>query len=131
MQDIQTMLRALRRPALLIRAARFGQGGYQRSRDLRRILRRAEPPAPGAAAMALLEREAALEDARRAGAPGYTFAAHIEVLTALMGEARLLAARAAPAEASPQAKASGSSALRLATNASSASRTPSSSGGGA
>ena len=118
MQDIDAMLRAIRRPALLIRAARFGQAGYERRRDLRRVLRVAECPAPGPAAIALIEAEAAAEAARRAGTAGYSVAAHVEVLIALMAEARLLAARA---EASPQAKASGSSALRRATKASSAS----------
>lgn len=93
MTDIMTLLRALRRPALLIRAARIGQEGYDRKRDLGRILRTARLPAPGAAAMALMEREAELDERRREGSAAYTFGAHVEVLAALMAEARAVAAR--------------------------------------
>lgn len=91
MTDLMTLLRNLRRPALLIRAARIGQGDYVRRRDLARILRTSRLPAPGAAVMALMEREADLDERRRAGSAGYTAAAHVEVLAALMAEARSLA----------------------------------------
>ena len=93
MTDIMTLLRALRRPALLIRAARIGQASYDRRRDLGRILRTGRLPAPGAAAMALVEREAELDERRREGSAAYTFASHVEVLAALMAEARAVAAR--------------------------------------
>ena len=94
MTDIMTLLRMLRRPPLLIRAARIGQCDYRRARDLGRILRVSSPPAPGPAVMALMEREAELDERRRGGAGGYMAAAHIEVLAALMAEARALAAEA-------------------------------------
>ena len=93
MIDVMSLLRSLRRPALLIRAARIGQEDYSRERDLARILRSGRPPAGGAAVMALLEREADLDERRRAGSAGYTFGSHVEVLAALMAEARALAAR--------------------------------------
>jgi hypothetical protein len=93
MIDLMTLLRGLRRPALLIRAARIGQGDYVRRRDLARILRTSRLPASGAAVMALMEREAELDERRRSGAAGYTVAAHVEVLAALMAEARGLADR--------------------------------------
>ena len=92
MTDIMTLLRGLRRPPLLIRAARIGQEGYVRRRDLARILRTSRPPAPGAAVMALMEREAELDERRRAGSAAYTIATHVEVLAALMAEARAVAA---------------------------------------
>lgn len=93
MNDILTLLRGLHRPALLIRAARIGQGDYVRGRDLSRVLRTNALPSPGAAAMALVEREAELNERRLSGASGYVAAAHIEVLAALMAEARVLQRR--------------------------------------
>lgn len=92
MTDILSLLRALCRPALLIRAARIGQASYDRQRDLGRILRTGRLPAPGAAAMALMEREAELEERRREGSAAYTYGTHVEVLAALMAEARVVAA---------------------------------------
>ncbi len=38
MTDFHTVLANLRRPRLLIRAARFGLQDYRRDRDLRRLL---------------------------------------------------------------------------------------------
>ena len=93
MNDVNTMLRALRRPAILIRAARIGQEGYVRRRDLARILRTTPLPGPGAAIMALMDREAELDERRREGSLTYTAASHVEVLAALMAEARALAAQ--------------------------------------
>ncbi|PYF13006.1 hypothetical protein C8J30_101391 [Rhodobacter viridis] len=80
----------LRRPKLLIRAARFGQKDYERGRDLKRLLAARDLPRPEEALRALLAEEDALETARRDGAAGYSFLRHIEVLIAMMAEARLL-----------------------------------------
>lgn len=80
----------LRRPRLLITAARFGLAEYDRARDLRRILRDAKPPAPAAAIARLIEEEAGLDETRRAGEATYSVARHVDVLIALMGEMRLL-----------------------------------------
>lgn len=90
MTDLMTLLRGLRRPALLIRAARLGQRDYLRRRDLARILRTSRLPGHGAAVVALMEREADLDERRRSGAAGYTAASHVEVLAALMAEALAL-----------------------------------------
>lgn len=83
----------LRRPALLIRTARAGQGDYQRKRALKRLLRLAEPPAPGAALALLRQEEARLENLRRAGAAGYALTRHVDLLIALLAEMRLVAAQ--------------------------------------
>jgi len=85
----QTALSGLRRPKLLIRAARFGLAEYDRERSLGRVLRSPFAPAPGFAVSRLLETEAQLEAARRAGTAGYAPSRHVEVLIALMAEARL------------------------------------------
>lgn len=94
MQDLLTMISSLRRPGLLIRAARFGVEDYDRNRHLPRLLRATEPPRPGVAVIKLLELEASLEDRRSAKAADYSIARHLDVLIALLGEARVLKATA-------------------------------------
>lgn len=89
-------LAALRRPRLLIQAARHGLADYDRNRDLRRLLAAPRPPAPEQAVAALIAYESRLESARRAQDAGYSVARHVEVLIAILAEARL-AARAAAA----------------------------------
>lgn len=89
MTDVTALLADLRRPRLLIRAARFGLSEYRRDRDLRRLLPAAAPASPEAALPCLLSEEDRLERRRRAGDAGYSVARHIEVLIALMAEARL------------------------------------------
>jgi hypothetical protein len=84
-------LEALRRPRLLIRAARHGLAEYDRNRDLRRLLAAPAPPPPERAVAQLLASEARLEAARRAQDAGYSVARHVEVLIALIAEARLAA----------------------------------------
>lgn len=81
----------LRRPALLVRAARIGLGGYRRARDLGRILGAPAPEQPGRALPALGALERDLELRRRTGVGGYLPSAHVAVLTALMAEARAAA----------------------------------------
>ena len=90
MTDLTELLTSLRRPRLLIRAARFGQTGYNRNRDLRRLIQTPVAPAPETALRRLLEAEAEAETARRAGEAAYNLVRHIELLIAMMAEARLL-----------------------------------------
>ena len=90
MTESLNRLAGLARPRLLIRAARAGLAHYHRNRDLARILRGPAPADPEAAIDALLEREAAIEQRRRAHDAGYDLGGHIEVLIAVMAEARLL-----------------------------------------
>lgn len=94
MQDPLSRIAALRRPPLLVDAARHGVDGYDRSTMLPRLIGVAAA-GPSRAAMALLEREAELETRRRSGSGAYRPGRHVELIVALMGEARLL--RAAPA----------------------------------
>ena len=91
MTDQIDQMAQLRRPKLLIRAARFGQRDYDRNRDLRRLLALRDLPRPEAALQALMDEEAGLEQARRNGAAAYSFLRHIEVLIAMMAEARMVA----------------------------------------
>lgn len=88
MTDFRARLADLRRPQLLIRAARCGLAGYRRDRDLRRLLD--AQPSPDRAVRRLLSEEATLEATRQTGEAGYSVLRHIEVLIALMAEVRLL-----------------------------------------
>lgn len=88
MTDFRTLLAQLRRPRLLIRAARFGIVDYRRERDLRRLVE--APLPPDRALPRLIDEEERLEHSRREGRADYSVARHIEVLIALMAEVRLL-----------------------------------------
>lgn len=95
MPDPLTAIRDIRRPRLLIRAAQSGLADYRRDRDLRRIMRADAVPAPENAVHLLLDEERRLEETRQAGDAGYSFSRHIEVLIAMLSEARLLPQRLA------------------------------------
>jgi Family of unknown function (DUF6477) len=88
MPDPRTLLATLRRPRLLMRAARFGLAEYRRERDLRRFV--SGTASPEATVSSLISVEARLEETRVAGEAGYSVARHIEVLIALLAEAQLL-----------------------------------------
>lgn len=90
MTDLMTRLAAMRRPRLLLQAARHGVYDYNRNRDLRRVLRAPACPAPEEAMNVLIEEETRLEEVRQSGDAGYNLVRHIEVLIAILGEMRLL-----------------------------------------
>lgn len=97
MQDLMTMISTIRRPRLLIRAARFGAQEYNRDRHLQRILGYGTLPRPAAALMRLMEVERVLNEQRREDDAGYSLPRHLDVLIAMMGEAQLVQAnRATP-----------------------------------
>lgn len=79
----------MRRPKLLVSAARHGLCDYNRSRDLARIL--LVPRIPTGALTCLRDCETDLEERRLSGDPGYSCLRHVEVLIALMAEMRLAA----------------------------------------
>lgn len=92
MQDLMSMLNALNRPRLLVRAARLGAQDYRRNRHLQRILGYGDLPRTAVALMRLIEVERGLNDQRRADDAGYSLPRHVDVLIAMMGEAQLLRA---------------------------------------
>lgn len=92
MQDILTMLNQLRRPRLMIRAARHGAADYRRERHLQRLLGYGRLPGSGAALMRLIEMEAALEEQRRENDAAYGVTRHLDIMIAIMAEAALLRA---------------------------------------
>ena len=90
MTQARPTLADLRRPRLLVNAARHGLAGYCRDRDLKRLIDSDLPPE--SAVPRLLCEEERLEETRRAGDAAYSVMRHIEVLSALIAEARLLPA---------------------------------------
>ncbi len=93
MTDFRTTLANLRRPRLLIHAARFGLPEYRRDRDLRRLV--AVSGSPERVLPELLAEEERLERRRQTGDMSYPVARHIEILAAMMAEVRLLPRRLA------------------------------------
>ena len=98
-ESIVTVLETLatiKRPPLMMRTARHGLMDYNRMTDLRRILRLPATPPPGAATVRLLidleERQESLRTRPQSeiGNP-WRPARHVELLIALIAEARLMA----------------------------------------
>lgn len=90
MSDLRSLVSALRRPRLLVRAARLGLQDYDRERDLRRLMHSQSTPSPERAVSRLIEEEQLLETTRVGGEASYSVLRHVEVLIALMAEVRLL-----------------------------------------
>lgn len=89
MRDILSQAIGLKRPKILVRAARFGLDDYRRDTHLRRCLRRDDAPTPGQALIALLDIEKQLNSERATNTGGYQPARHIDILVAIMAEAQL------------------------------------------
>jgi uncharacterized protein DUF6477 len=90
MANLLMLLQALRRPRLLIRAARHGVADYNRKRDLKRFISVQAATSPDQTVSVLMDQEALIEERRKSGDHRYSPARHVEVLIALMAEARLL-----------------------------------------
>ncbi|MBM3606614.1 MAG: hypothetical protein FJX25_18470 [Alphaproteobacteria bacterium] len=87
---------SLRRPRVLIRAAREGQKGWKRERDLTRLLRADHCPSPGAALARLRAEEELQNDLRVTAAAEYDVRRHVLLMIAVLAEMR------AAVEAAPQ-----------------------------
>lgn len=89
MTDPIARLSSLTRPSLLVRAAKYGMAEFNRNRSLRRLMPGETTPAPGKAFDMLWDRECEMDAARREGTASYSPARHIELLAALIHEARI------------------------------------------
>lgn len=96
MKDILSQVTSLKRPKILVRAARFGLDDYVRDRHLQRCLNRDTAPSPGQALVALLDVEKQLNSERTTKSGSYQAAKHIDVLVAIMAEAQLFRAISRP-----------------------------------
>jgi Family of unknown function (DUF6477) len=90
MPDLIQSISDLRRPKLLIRAAHFGLADYSRTRDLTRLTGLGTVPSPERAVTRLLAEETEADAMRRTGDATYSLRRHVELLVALIAEARLL-----------------------------------------
>lgn len=95
MTEFSASLTDLRRPKILIRAARAGVTEYRRDRDLKRLVRDAKGAVPRDAMTPLLAEENRLEETRTTGGATYNIQRHVAVLTAILAEARQAIAPAA------------------------------------
>ncbi len=90
MIDFAATLTELRRPKILIRAARAGVPDYRRDRDLKRLVLDPKGAEPRNPMLPLLTEEHRLESNRTNGGATYNIQRHVAVLTAIIAEARLL-----------------------------------------
>lgn len=89
MQDLTAIAESLRRPAILIRAARHGLVDYNRNRDLKRLMHEPAAPPPQVAVRRLIDEEASVEMRRQSGDATYSLTRHVDLLIALMAEVKL------------------------------------------
>ena len=75
-----------------MRAARIGAQEYRRAGHLPRLLGYGQQPRHGDALMQLVDIEADLEQQRTSANAGYSLIHHVDVLIAIVGEARALRA---------------------------------------
>ena len=102
MQDVLSILSQMRRPKLLMRAARIGADEYRRERHLPRILGITGLPRSGEALLRLIEIEETQNTTRVTHEGNYNMARHVEILIAMVAEARLLQQRGATRPAAPE-----------------------------
>jgi hypothetical protein len=103
MEDIHTQISRLKRPTLLVRTARHGIEDYNRLIHLRRLLKTDNLPGPGKAIVKLMELEFMVDEQRVSKRAEYSVARHVELIVALMCEARILkASKASRDRSAPQ-----------------------------
>ncbi|MEM6375308.1 MAG: DUF6477 family protein [Pseudomonadota bacterium] len=90
MTDLLTQLNTLKRPRLLINAARLGISDYRRDAHLTRHLGNEAPDNAKEALRQLMAIEHDLNQERETQAASYSVARHVEIMIAMMNEARLL-----------------------------------------
>lgn len=92
MKDIHSLLASLHRPRILMRAGRIGAQDYRRAVHLPRFLGYGNLPRHAEALMRLMDAEAEIEIQRTTADPCYSVARHVEIMIAIVGEARELRA---------------------------------------
>ena len=92
MQDALTISHKLRRPKMLMRAAQIGVAEYKRVAHLPRLLGYGRMPKQSEAILKLIEIEKNLKALREAGESADNLLRHIDVMIAIVGEARDLRA---------------------------------------
>lgn len=104
MHVLHHQMAELRRPRLLIRAARLGTADYRRDRDLKRLL--GAVPGPESSLAQLIAEETRMDAKRREGAAEYDLRRHLEVIIAMIAEARMIPQEQQSGPAAPSRSAS-------------------------
>lgn len=93
--QLEGALRKVKRPEILLQAAKIGLKTYSRNRDLKRLFKVKEIPQPMQVIKQLLKNETTLEtalkEARKTGNAAYDMKLQIQVMTALLQEICLFA----------------------------------------
>lgn len=84
--EVMARLSYMKRPSLLVTAARAGVMTYNRERSLRRILKTTGTPALLKGLTMLLDEEQIQNDLRRTGSGLYDVSHHIELMIALIAD---------------------------------------------
>lgn len=92
MQDVLCKLEQIKRPRLLLRSAKLGAIEYTRNQHLRRHFACRKIPSHYESLTRLLEREVKVDAQRKNDSAAYSVIDHIDLLIAVLGEARLLRA---------------------------------------
>lgn len=88
MRETFAILETIRRPRLLMQAARHGLAAYRRKHDLQRLI--GGETTPMQAVEKLIDAEGRIEQTRLSGEADYSASRHIELLAALIAEASRL-----------------------------------------
>lgn len=92
MHDCLSRLKLMRRPRLLMRAARIGANDYRREVHLPRLLGYGRLPRYGEALMQLMDIEREINTKRLDDAANYPLLRRVDVMIAIVAEARILQA---------------------------------------
>jgi hypothetical protein len=90
MQSIQDQVQRLKRPKLMVKAARISADTFNRKVRLPHLLERGTCPAVGEAIMQLLNLEGEANALRHLDDPNYSYEHHISLLAAIIAETNLL-----------------------------------------
>jgi len=86
MSNYQSKLSTLKRPKILIKAARIASQTYRRSRDLSGVLGYSYPTSESLIRQKLFDLEHMINQKRRLGDASYDLKTHVQVLSALLAE---------------------------------------------
>lgn len=86
MSQFQKRLSNLKRPKILIKAAKIASQTYRRSRDLSRILGYSHPTLDSSIHQQIFDLEHSINQKRRLGDASYDLKTHVQVLGALLAE---------------------------------------------
>ena len=84
----------IRRPRILVKAAKIALDHYDRDTGLTRLLQLRNTPEPDVALARLTDTEDAMNEERLQGAATYSIERHIQILTALLAELCLVEKKA-------------------------------------